>query len=228
MLAAHARALFFPGNNVECTCCGLTFSRFLYSPYMTARCPYCMSIERYRLLCKFLVEEMRFGQFRMRFLDIAPLWCFQLFCRQFPEVEYVSVDIRSPLADYKMDIQSLQFDDESFDAVLCYHVLEHVPDDRKAIREIFRVLKRGGWALVQVPIEAPRTKEREEMTPYEIKNVLRWDDHLRSYGTDFFDRLREAGFVLKESDFVTRLPKEDIERFGLDLKERITICTKPS
>jgi len=126
-----------------------------------------------------------------------------------------------------MDIQSLQFDDESFDAALCYHVLEHVPDDRKAIKEIFRVLKRGGWALIQVPVEAPATKELAEMSPYEIKHVLKWDDHLRSYGPDFFDRLEEAGFEWSESDFVTTLPREDVERFGLDLKERITICRKP-
>ena len=223
---AKARGLLFRGDRVECSCCGRTFSLFLFSPYVSSRCPYCLSVERYRLLCRFLREETDFGKRKMRVLDIGPIWCFQEFCRSLADIEYVSADISSPLAMHRMDIKDLLFKDSSFDCIICYHVLEHIDDDRKALGELFRVLKPDGWAIIQVPVQLERTTERSMMTKKEQGDILRWPDHLRAYGRDYPDILASAGFNVEVHPYVRKFSEEEIKRYGLDASEDIHVCTK--
>lgn len=223
---AKVRDRIYRGDRYECSCCGRTFRLFLYSPYMAALCPFCLSVERYRLLCRYLRDRTEFGSRRMRLLDIAPMWCFQEFCRSFDNVEYVSIDIESPMAMRHMDIRDLEFKDELFDCLICYHVLEHIDDDRKALGELYRVLKPGGWAIIQVPIFTEKTIEREELSEKEADDLLKYDCHLRSYGRDFTHLLQSAGFRVEVVDYVSGLSTREIERYGLDCSESMHLCRK--
>ena len=223
---ARVRDRIYRGDRCECACCGRSFKLFLYSNYMAALCPYCLSVERYRLLCKYLREKTDFGSYPMRVLDIAPMWCFQEFCRSFENVEYTSIDIESRLAMRHMDIRDLEFKDDHFDRIICYHVLEHIDDDRKAMDELYRVLKPGGQAVIQVPIFTEATIERDELSEAEAEDLLKYDCHLRSYGRDFGGILAVSGFDVVVVDFARRFSVEELKRFGLDCTEDLYVCTK--
>lgn len=223
---ARVRSSIYRGDKVECSCCGMSFRLFLFSPYMTALCPNCLSYERYRLLCRYLTDRMDFGSEPARLLDIAPTWCFQEFCRSHENIDYLSVDIASPYAMRKMDILDLEFEDESFDAVVCYHVLEHIEEDMAALGELHRILKPGGWAIIQVPIHIEKTVHRSELTTEEQERILKFPDHVRGYGKDFKDRLESAGFRVEVDSYVRGFSPEEIKRYGLDRKEDLYVSRK--
>jgi ubiquinone/menaquinone biosynthesis C-methylase UbiE len=131
---------------------------------------------------------------------------------------YITADLESPLADVKLDVQELPFGDHEFDVVICNHVLEHVPDDRKAIGEIYRVIKNGGYAILQVPTDYGMEKTLEDATitdPMEREKHFRQKDHFRFYGRDYLNRLKEAGFIIKDDNYLLSLSKEERERFRL-------------
>lgn len=223
---ARLRARIYRGDKVECSCCNKTFSLFLFSPYMAALCPFCLSMERYRLLCRYLRDEVDLDSREIRLLDIAPTWCFQEFCRSFDKIDYLSIDIKSPIAMRHMDIRKLDLEDSGFDCVVCYHVLEHIDDDIKALRELHRVLKPGGWSIIQVPIHVEKTLERSSLSKKEQKDILKFEDHVRAYGKDFADRLEEAGFQVEVLPYVKRFGAEEVKRYGLDKTEDLYICRK--
>lgn len=128
----------------------------------------------------------------------------------------------------KMDITDIQFPPETFDVVYCSHVLEHVPDDRKAMREFWRVLKPGGWAILNVPVIDKETFEDFSITdPDERERVFGKDDHVRLYGPDYADRLREAGFVVTVVSPGDMCSATEIRRFGLTpAAGDVYFCTK--
>jgi len=223
---AKVRCVIYRGDEVECPCCGRTFSLFLYSPYMATLCPNCLSIERYRLLCRYLDDETDFGKREMRVLDIAPMWSFQEFCRRHPKVDYLSIDIASPLAMRHMDIRALDLPDEHFDCVICYHVLEHIDEEMKALSELRRVLKPDGWAIIQVPIHVPRTIERDELTEAQAARILKFPDHLRAYGPEYIELLRAAGFAVEVVRFGREFDESELKRFGLDVTEDLYISRR--
>jgi len=128
-------------------------------------------------------------------LHFAPERAFQGKLRHIPNLTYVSADLLVGRADVALDITQLPFRDDAFAIIYCSHVLEHVPDDRKAMRELHRVLHPAGWAVLQVPITAERTYEDPSITdPKERERVFGQHDHVRRYGPDYVDRLEEAGF----------------------------------
>lgn len=223
---AKVRSLIYHGDKVECSCCGGMFSLFLFSPYYAALCPYCLSIERYRLLCRYLTEELDFGTREIRLLDVAPTWAFQEYCRRFDSVDYLSVDIASPLAMRHMDIRTLDLPSDEFDLLICYHVLEHIDEELKALRELRRVIKPGGRAIIQVPIHRESTVQREDLTTWQADRILIYDDHLRAYGKDFGDLLEQAGFSVTVDGFVKNYSREELKRYGLDRTEDLYICKK--
>mgnify|MGYP005848084961 CR=1 FL=1 len=225
-VAARLRGVIYRGGRVECSCCDRTFNLFLYSPYMTGMCPYCLSVERYRLLCRYLRDETDFGSRACRVLDVAPMWCFQEFCRSYSTIEYLSIDIASPMAMRHMDLCDLPLEDDRFDWIFCYHVLEHIDDDRKALSELFRVLAPGGRAVIQVPIHRETTVERHELSKQEQEEILKFADHRRAYGRDFRDLLERAGFTVEVVGFVRQFTEKEINRFGLDPTEDLYVCTK--
>jgi ubiquinone/menaquinone biosynthesis C-methylase UbiE len=144
--------------------------------------------------------------------------------------KYITADIESPLAKVKMDIHQMPFEDNRFDAVLCNHVLEHVNDDIQAMKEIRRVLKPGGWAIMQIPFFSPVpdvTFEDHSITDKrEREKIFGQDDHVRKYGRDYTKRIERSGLVAKEDRFVFELPKETVFRCGLSASEIIYVGLK--
>ncbi len=226
-------AIFYYGNNVECPIDGRTYRKFL--PYgrlesrPNALCPSSLSLERHRLMWLYLKERTKFFSSRIKLLHIAPELCFMKILEAMPNIEYITADIESPLAKVKMDVHSIPFDEATFDVVFCNHVMEHVENDLKAMSEIHRVLKPGGWAIIQSPVypELPKTIEDTAITtPEEKEKVYGQNDHMRKYGNDYSQRLRRAGFKVKEDDFLNELSEETRRRYALPKEEIIYLCVK--
>jgi SAM-dependent methyltransferase len=165
----------------------------------------------------------------LKVLHIAPEYSLSKILGPRPNLEYVSADLDSPLAMVKMDITNIQFEDNRFDVVLCSHVLEHIVDDQKAMRELFRVLKPGGWVLIQSPIDLTRDKTFEDFTivsPDGREKAFGLSGHVRVYGRDYKDKLEAVGFTVKIDDYVTTLDIDIVRKCGLDAREDIYFCTK--
>jgi SAM-dependent methyltransferase len=227
-------ALFYRGANVSCPVCDHQYRIFL--PYgrintrPNALCPNCLSLERHRLIYRYLQEKTSFFTNAQAVLHIAPEACF---IPRFDKIHgegYITADIESPLAKVKMDIHQIPFEDNRFDVVLCNHVLEHVRDDIQAMRELHRVMKPGGFAILQVPFFNPvqeQTFEDNSITDKrERERIFGQDDHVRKYGHDYPQRIRQAGLQAIEENFVNELSEAERQRFGLVKGEIIYIGKK--
>jgi len=201
----------YHGRGRLCPVCGKTSNRFESFgsvPREDARCMRCDALERHRLLWLYVRKKTNlFDGKRKKMLHVAPEPCLESRFRRALGDDYITADLFNPGAMVKMDITDIQYPEESFDIVYCSHVLEHVPDDRKAIREFRRVLKRDGWAILLVPTSANKTFEDPSIVdPQERLKAFGQEDHVRTYGPDYVDRLREAGFrvsVTRVADLVT-------------------------
>lgn len=216
-----ARAPLYRGDRYECPCCGFKARTFLAGGVDNREnvvCPRCGSAERHRLLALYLERHMpRNGA---SVLHVAPEECLEAKLRG---PNYVSGDIDGH-GMMRLDVQNLPFPDEKFDVVICYHVLEHVPDDYAAMRELHRVLSRTGWALLQSPIWAEHhtIEDPATTTPEARKALYGQDDHRRAYGPDFPDRLRTV-FRVEPAQSVS---PELIDRYRLDSKEILYVCRR--
>jgi SAM-dependent methyltransferase len=230
---------FYVGDRHACPLCGGRFRRFLsfrsdgsegfVDIRPDARCPRCGSLERHRLLWLFLREKTNLFHDRLKVLSVSPEFLFQRVLARLPNLDYWSVDLESPLAFERMDITAMRFGDGEFDVVLCNHVLEHVPDDRRAMEELCRVLKPGGWAIVQTPVDPRLEKTFEDpsvVSPRERARLFRQVDHVRIYGRDYPERLRQAGFTVRLVDYVGGMDPERVLRYGLLEHEDIHYCTR--
>ena len=210
----------YHGTGRYCPICEKTSNRFeKYGrvPRPEARCMRCDSLERHRLLWLYIHRrtDLFDGQPK-KMLHVAPEPCIEVRLRRRLGAGYLTADLMNTGAMVKMDIMDIQYPDESFDVIYCSHVLEHVPDDRKAIREFRRVLKRGGWAILLVPITAGKSHEDPSITePAERLRVFGQEDHVRIYGPDYVDRLREAGFAVTETRVPDLVSPEDAQLMGL-------------
>jgi len=227
-------AWFYRGDKVECPICRGRFRKFLPYGYIKMRenalCPKCLSLERHRLMWLYLRNRTRFFTSPLKILHVAPEQCFHKLFRRMNNLDYTTADLESPLADIKLDIQQMPFGQNEFDMVICNHVLEHVPDDRKAMREIFRILKPGGCAILQVPTDyaSEETLEDPAVTdPMERLKLFRQKDHYRLYGKDYLNRLMEAGFVIGEDNYLLTLTPEDRHRYRLPEMEFMYGYYKP-
>lgn len=228
-----ARGIFGGGSNF-CPICECSVRFFLphkwSKRHLRVVCPICLSHPRHRQAWLFFKEHTNlFDASAKRFLHFAPETIFVQKFRSIPSIEYLSIDLDSPHAMRHMDITSLDIPDNSFDAIYCSHLLEHVPDDRKAMREMFRVLRPGAWAVVQVPVSESTTHEDPSITdPRERLRLFGQCDHVRVYGLDITQRLRDAGFDVRTtrgSDFTS---DGDCERFGFPGKSPLFFCIKNS
>lgn len=149
-------------------------------------------------------------------LHVAPEPCFKQRFETWLNDDYITADLSDPHAMVKMDICDIQYPDDSFDVIYCSHVLEHVQDDKKAIREFFRVLANGGWAILLVPIYCDKTFEDPSIKdPAERLKVFGQEDHVRRYGPDYADRLREAGFAVEVTKVGDLFNRHEVEMMGL-------------
>ena len=193
--------------------------------------PSTLSLERHRLMWLFLRDETDFftSTKKLKTLHIAPEQCFLSIFKKQQNLEYVTSDLESPIADVKADICNLPFEDNSFDVIFCNHVLEHIPDDTKAMQELFRVMKKGGFGIFQVPQDLKRdiTFEDNSITDKkERAKIFGQYDHVRVYGKDYFDRLREIGFKVNEIDYTKKIALKKLERFCLMKGEILPVCYK--
>ncbi len=222
--------LVFRGDACYCPVCESHVSKFLPRQGIECRCPVCFSEPRHRLVMLYMEDcPELFGQGPVRFLHAAPELCMRDWFRRQTSVEYTGADLDSHLADVHTDFCAMRFGDDSFDAIYCSHVLEHIPDDRAAMAECWRVLRPGGGALFMVPMRKEDAFETFEAPadwgPERRCAELRHPDHKRLYGRDFKDRLEAAGFQVEEIDLVAGLDGASCRRHGL-WREWIYRCTK--
>jgi SAM-dependent methyltransferase len=215
--------LFYRGTSVTCPICDSSYRKFLpygrINPRENALCPNCLSLERHRLIWLYLKEKTNFFNDKKDVLHIAPEACYINRFEKLHGDHYITADIESPLAKVKMDIHQIPFNANKFDVVLCNHVLEHVRDDIQAMREIHRVLKPGGFAILQIPFFNPIpnvTFEDASITDKrEREKIFGQDDHVRKYGHDYPQRIKQSGLQVVEETFVNNLPVETLKKFGL-------------
>ena len=215
-------ALRHAGDAVACEVCGGRFARYLPAGIPVrphASCPGCGSLERHRLVWRYLGSRTAVFSRPMRLLHVAPESALRRSLERVPTLHYVAADLESPLADVRVDLTSLPFADGAFDAILCSHVLEHIPDDRAAMRELRRILAPEGWAILVVPMDESRATTYEDPSitgPSARERAFGQSDHVRWYGRDYPDRLRESGFSVEEERFALTLPQAERDRFGIE------------
>lgn len=224
--AVPLAGLVYAGRGVQCPVCGARYRKFMPYGYVETRpnalCPRCLALERHRLLWLWFTRNTDILSTAPKLLHIAPEVCLM---RRFKKIyagakadNYVTADLESPLAKVKMDVQDIPFADGTFDVVFCNHILEHVVDDRLAMREMYRVMRSGGWGVMLSPVDESRetTFEDDSITdPEERTRIFGQYDHRRVYGRDYAGRLREAGFEVEETDYFAALTPEEQKLYGL-------------
>jgi SAM-dependent methyltransferase len=226
-------SIFYWGDKVSCNVCNHHYRKFL--PYgrkarSNALCPNCLSLERHRMMWLFLKEKTDFFTSKAKILHIAPELCF---IKRFEELhgdDYITADLESPLAKVKLDVLNMPFGENEFDIVFCNHVMEHVESDLQAMSEIFRVLKPGGWGIIQVPLFYPLAEttfeDKSIVSPTEREKAYGQSDHVRLYGKDYINRLQSAGFEAEEVWLAKEMSDIDSKRLALPLDEPVFFVRK--
>ena len=194
-----------------------------------ARCPVCGSLDRHRLIWMFLRQRTDLFDGRpKRLLHVAPERELGARLSRIRGVTYLSADMVAKRAILKIDLTAIDQPDGTFDVICCSHVLEHIPDDRRAMVELCRILKPGGWAILQVPIGGETTYEDPTIqTPEAREEAFGQWDHVRVYGKDFRDRLEESGFRVRVEPFAANFGEIQCTRLGILASEDVYFCTKP-
>lgn len=233
--ALGLRALAFIGRRYKCACCGwrlrtFTQGRTSIKSRPSGHCPRCNAKARHRRNWLYLENNTALFTKPSRLLHVSPAYALSRRLVRMKNIEYVAVDIEDrPHATVRADLASLPLQSDSFDAAICIHVLEHVVDDRTAMREMFRVLKPGGWALISVPIRLgePTYEDAAITAPAERKLAFGETSHVRYYGHDLVDRLEDAGFDVT-MDAAANLDPDVVAEYGLLWDENLFFCRKPS
>ena len=224
---------YFKGTRFTDPIDGSSYRKFLPYGYQKIRenalCPGTLSLERHRLLWLYLERETNFIDNAIKVLHVAPEQVFYQKFKTFTHWEYTTTDLYSPLAEIKADLCELPFQDNYYDLILCNHVLEHIPEDQKAMQEMYRVLKPGGTLIAQVPLEENRTQTFEDnsITDKATRTeIFGQYDHVRIYGTDYYTRLESVGFDSHAIDFLKKLTSQEKQKFALPYSEKIPIAIK--
>jgi SAM-dependent methyltransferase len=226
-------ALLLKGSRYTDPIDGKSFRMFLPYGYGTQRnnvlSPSTLSLERHRLLWLYLQNETDFFTAPKKVLHFAPEQEFYKRFKKQSNLDYTTTDLYSPLADVKADICNLPFEDNTYDIILCNHVLEHIPDDTKAMKELYRVLKPGGMGVFQIPQDIKRatTFTDDSITdPKERAKIFGQYDHVRIYGLDYFDKLRSMGFRVEEVKYTETISPDLVDKYCLAKGEIIPVCFK--
>jgi predicted SAM-dependent methyltransferase len=235
LLARPILTFLLKGNRFTDPIDGKSFSMFLPYGYGKQRnnvlSPSTLSLERHRLLWLYLKNETTFflESEKKKVLHFAPEQAFYKLFRNQKNIDYTTTDLFSPLADVKADICNLPFQDNAYDYIFCNHVLEHIADDTKAMKELFRVLKPKGMAILQIPQDLKRatTFSDDSITNQkERAKIFGQYDHVRIYGRDYFEKLRTIGFTVVEEDYTKKISPELVEKYCLAKGEIIPVCFK--
>ena len=225
---------YLKGNNFTDPIDGKSFRKMLPYGYgkqrLNALSPSTLSLERHRLIWLYLKNETDFFTTPKRVLHFAPEQAFYKRFKKIKHFDYVTTDLNSPIATVKADICNLPFEPNSFEVILCNHVLEHVLDDTKAMQELYRVMKPGGMGVFQIPQDLKRDITFEDHTitdPKERAKLFGQYDHVRVYGTDYFKKLESCGFRVDAIDYTSQLSTEEIDKYRLAKGEIIPVVYKP-
>ncbi len=222
------------GEAVECPICGGKFKAFMPFRYrQNAYCPDCKSLERHRYIYLNLRDKLGFYEApRKRVLHFAPDICLIPSIKANPYIDYVTADYMTSFTssitvqpDYVMSIDDIKFDDNAFDVIIAVGILVMVPDDAKAIREVYRTLKPGGYAVFHDPINLGQEKSFSDtnLTQDQKQKLYHGHDQRWYYGADYADRLRAQGFVVENDSYAQQI---DGKRFGIGATEKIYIAYK--
>ena len=227
--------ILYKGNNVECPVCDRSFRKFLSYGSETAHrenvlCPYDLTLERHRLMWLYLKNHSDFFTAEtVNVLHIAPEQCFHKRFKEQANLNYLTGDLVSPIADIHFDLHSIPLEDNRFDVIFCNHVMEHVDDPIQCMSELHRVMKPGGWGILQVPQDFSRETTYEDASitsPADREKHFWQKDHLRLFGKDYPDWLRKGGFNVKEFDMNDFYTEEIQDRYRLDKNEILYIVSK--
>ena len=225
--------ILFRGNKFTDPINGKSYRKFLPYGYVKQRdnalSPGTLSLERHRLLWLYLNNETNFFSKTLKVLHVAPEQCFYNLFKNLKNINYTTFDLNSPLADIKGDICDLPFKENSFDFILCNHVLEHINDDKKAMKELYRVLNKNGTAILQVPINQKSSKTFEDSSIVDKKERIEkfgQYDHIRLYGLDYFKKLESFGFKVDPLKYSKEFTESEIIKYGLIKDEIIPVCKK--
>lgn len=228
--------VLYRGNKVECPVCEKSFSKFLsYGSNVAHRenvlCPYDLTLERHRLMWLYLTRKTDFFSAEsLKVLHIAPEQCFLPHFKKQNNLDYTTADLVSPIADIHFDLHDIPLEDNQYDVVFCNHVMEHVDDPIRCMSELNRVMKPGGWAIMQVPQDMSRTETYEDKSitsPDEREKHFWQKDHVRLFGKDYPSYLEKAGFKVDEFDLNTEFDATEVVKFRLMQKEILYIARKP-
>jgi SAM-dependent methyltransferase len=233
------------GSTYTCPLCGRSYRKFYAAGFdfpvlreldvvgggfrENVRCPGCNSGDRERLFFLYMRDVLKVETAKLTILQVAPEESVQKVLKSLKNISHESVDLDSPRADKKMDVQNLLYASETFDIVICNHVLEHIIDDLRAMRELHRVLKKGGTAILQVPISHTLTETFEDssvQTASDRERVFGQSDHVRIYAQDYEERLRTCGFSVQAIPYAHVVGEELTRKYALNPRENLYVCTK--
>jgi hypothetical protein len=246
------QSMFLSGNNFECPFCGGKYRKLLPGgenlPFfkdnniigggrrVNMLCPHCHSTDRDRLIYYYLNSNELLFKPNLTILHIAPEPSLKKYLKKFSNIIYTSGDKFEKGYDgyyyakdtLSLDLTSLSFSDNSFDVVICNHVLEHIVDEKQALNEIYRVLKPGGWAIIQVPIASELVQTIEDNVDSDEDRVLKYGqrDHVRLYGLDYLTRLKSHGFTVKDWSPAAHYDQKLINRYAINALEKVFIASK--
>jgi len=238
------------GLNNQCPMCGSNLRKFIAFGFdfqvlkekqvvgagrrENAQCPVCFSLDRERLVYLYLKKHTDIFERKQSVLHVAPEQSIKRIIEQHPHIDYTSADMEQKWGvKVQMDITKIQFPDESFDEIICNHVLEHVPDDRLAMSEFYRTMKPGGMAVLQVPLSLTLDETYEDFSITSLggrEQAFGQSDHVRIYAKDYKDRLESVGFEVEVFDWKTE-PDHfggKNNKYSLIPEENLYIARKPA
>ena len=238
------------GDTYFCPYCGYTFRKFrpggidlpvIYEKQVIGAgyrlndvCPRCYSLDRDRLIYLYLNQKTNIFSAPLRVFHVAPEGCLRALLSKLPNINYeVGMKYHEGFYYEKstklLDITDLKFEDEVFDVIICNHVLEHITDDFKAIGELYRVLKPGGWAILQVPVSkilGQTYEDHEIKTPEEREKKFGQYDHVRIYGQDYPSRLENRGFIVKKYNPYKEKWQVELDKYAINPEEDLYVAFK--
>ena len=200
-------------------------------PRLNMYCPVCGSFDREHLVYLYLKNRPQLLSRGAKLLHVAPESNLRTWLRSMPELDYVSADLSADDVDLNFDLTNIPLPNATFHAIICNHVLEHIPDDAKAMSELLRILKPGGWAILQTPISSSLAQTYEDFSitdPADRERAFGQNDHVRIYAMDYVDRLKRAGFEVELFRWRAEASGVggDANRFGLIEKENVFVASR--